>query len=125
MAFKNLQSNKIKRLKKLRSVLATMKYNSRFKDFLAALKNQITFFTPIINYCQGLKEGLENLTFFAPTNNHCHNFKKKLKILTSFISNNNYCYNLKRELEIQLVSIISSTSFICSSNISDLESSSI
>ena len=90
--------------KKIRSTLATTEYGSYLEGFWAASKSQTTSSALIINYCHGLRKGLEILTYSASTNNHCHGLRKGLEIQTSSALINNYCHGFKKMLEIQLVS---------------------
>lgn len=88
------------------------------------LKSQPTSFAPTINSYHNLRERLETLTSSTPTNNHCYDLKERLEILISSAPNNNYYRGLREGLEIQLVST-TFTSFVSSSNIPNIISSSI
>ena len=91
---------------------------------MAAPKGQTISSTPTINHCRGLREELETLISSVFINNYCRCLRKGLEFLTSSIFTNNYCRGHKEELRIQPVST-TSISFINSSNISDITSSSI
>ena len=101
MAFGSFQSEAIQKSKKIGSVSAIAEHDGHLEGFLATPKSQITSFTPIINNCRSLREGLETLTFF---NNHCCGFKEELETLTFFALTNNHCRNFRKRLENQISS---------------------
>lgn len=59
MALESSQSEEIQRPKMIGFALVTTEYNSYLKGFLAALKDQTTFFTLIINHCYNFIERLK------------------------------------------------------------------
>lgn len=99
MAFESFQSEKMQRLKKIESTSAITGHSGYLESFLAAPKDQTTFFASTIYYCRGFRERLETLTCFATANNHCRNLREGLKTLNSFAPINNYCCYLKKGLE--------------------------
>lgn len=124
MAFKTSQLKGIQIPKIIGSASATVEHDDHLNDFLTTPKCCITSFAPIINHCYGLRKGLESLNFSFHTNNYCCGLREGLEILTSFTPTNNHYQTLKIRQKTQLISI-TSTSFVCSSNISDVTSFSI
>ena len=124
MAFESSQSEEMQRPKKIGSISTTAEYRGYLEGFLAMPKGQTTFSAPIINYCSGLRKGLEILTSFALTNNYYCSLKKRLERQTFSVPSNYHCRGLKERLETQLMST-TSTLFISSSDIPEDISSSI
>lgn len=109
-----------KDLKTLISFAPTNNYCRGLREGLETLISP----TPTNNYCRGLRKGLEIFNSFAPTNNNCRSFTKGLEASASFTPTINHCHGLRKGLETQLM-FITSTSFVRSSNIPDIISSSI
>ncbi len=134
----------MRRPKKIGSASAIAEHNGHLEGFLTAPKGQTTFSALTINYCHGLREGLETLTSSAPANNHRRSLREGLdtvtpsalinnhhrslreglEIWTSSASTNNQSRGLRERLETQLVST-TSISFVSGSGIPEDTPSSI
>ena len=89
----------MQRLKKIESISAIADYDGHLKGFLATLKSQTTFSTLTINYCHGLRKGLETLTFSVPINHYCCGLTEELKIQIFSVPINNDHHSLRKGLE--------------------------